>query len=65
MSIENIWAIKIHQAEVGWEGDHKPQLPEAKHQAEVGWEGDHKPQLPEAKHQAEMRRRSQTSTTWS
>ena len=27
--IENIWAISIHQAEVGWEGDHKPQLPEA------------------------------------
>ena len=27
--IENIWAIKIHQAEVGREGDHKPQLPEA------------------------------------
>ena len=27
--IENIKAIKIHQAEVGWEGDNKPQLPEA------------------------------------
>ena len=27
--IANIWAIKIPQAEVGWEGDHKPQLPEA------------------------------------
>ena len=27
--IENIWAIRIHQAEVEWEGDHKPQLPEA------------------------------------
>ena len=44
----------MHQAEVEWEGDHKPQLPEALHQAEVGCEGDHKPQLPEALHQEDM-----------
>ena len=33
--IENIWAINYHQSEVGWDGDHRPQLPEALHQEDM------------------------------